>query len=256
MSAILVAVVLAQPAAVKQAARELVRFLETRFAREVAEEGVERLEPRLVRLIAAHGDDAAAAVRRVGPRLGVRAVESHGAAGARMLARWGDDGARLLADEGEPAARLFARHGDEAVEAMLRHPGAGARVIEAFGDDGMRALRGVGRDGAAQLAGVAPSVRGTGRAAEVLAVVERFGDRACGFLWRNKGVVFGAAVLAAFLSDPEPYLAGVKSLVVEPAKELGAEAARRTDWTLAVVVLLVLGAMIVGLRLVLRPRAR
>jgi hypothetical protein len=252
----LVLAVVSQSAAVRQAARELLRFVESRFAREVAEEGAERLEPRLVRAIEQWGDDAVAAIRTVGPRVGMRALESHGAPAARFLSRFGDDGARVLSEEGDTALRLWSRYGDEAVEAMVRHRGVGARIADELGTAGMRASRGLSEDGAVRLAGVAPLVRGSGRAAEILSVVERFGDRACAFLWRNKGVVFGAALLAAFLSDPEPYLAGVKELVVTPAKELGTEAAKRTDWTVVVVAGIVLTLMAMSLRMVLRSRVR
>jgi hypothetical protein len=245
----------AQSGAVRQAARELARFLESRFAREVAEEGVERLEPRLARMIAERGDEAVLAVRRVGPGIGLRAIETHGATAARFLARWGDDGARALAAEGDDVLRLWARHGDDAMAAILRHPGSGARIVETLGPAGARASQALSERGAVQLAGVADGVRRSGRAADVLRVVERFGDRACDFLWRNKGAVFGAALLAAFLADPEPYLDGLKQLVVEPAKELGLEAARRADWTTIIVASLVLLAMWAGLKTALRRRA-
>ncbi|MBI2930610.1 MAG: hypothetical protein HYY16_03080 [Planctomycetes bacterium] len=244
----------AQPSAARRAVQELLRYLETRFAREVAEEGIERLEGRLVRMVEAYGDDAVAAIRRVGPRVGTAAIDAHGAPAARLLAKWGDDGARLLADEGATAARVFSRYGDEAVEVMLRHRGVGGRIVEELGEDGVWAARGLGPDGGVQLASLAPQVRATGRAGEILAVVERFGDRACAFLWRHKGVIFGGALLAAFLSDPEPYLSGVKDLVVEPAAELGAEAARRTDWTAVIVAGMVLGVVLIAFRWLVAAR--
>ena len=232
----------------RRLARELMEFLSSRFAREVAEEGVERLEPRVARLIEHAGEDAILALRRVGPRVGMNLLESHGAPAARILARWGDDGARLLSIEGETALRLYARYGDDAVHLMLARPGLGGRLVESLGPEAIRAVRGLGPEGAAELADLAPAVRATGRGREILDVVERFGDRACAFLWRNKGVVFGAALLAAFLSDPEPYLNGAKRLVVEPAREIGTEAARRTDWTAVVVAGLVLAAVAFALR--------
>jgi hypothetical protein len=251
MSVLVAAILVAesQSAAVRRVAQELVRVVESRFARET----VEALEPRIVRAIECAGDDAVRAIRRAGPA-GLRAVESHGVTGARLIARWGDDGVRLLADDGAVAARVYASYGDEAVEAMLRHPGSGGRIVESLGPAGVRAARPLGQDGAVQLAAVAPSIARSGRAAEVMAVVERFGDRACAFLWRNKGVVFGAVLLAAFLSDPEPYIAGVRELVVTPAREVGREAVARTDWTIVTVSALVLAAIAAALRFGIRPR--
>ena len=78
---------------------------------------------------------------------------------------------------------------------------------------------------------LAEPIRQSGRAAEIFGVVERFGDRACDFLWRHKGTVFASALLVSFLADPRPYLDGVKQLVVEPATQMAAEAVRRTNWT-------------------------
>ena len=89
-----------------------------------------------------------------------------------------------------------------------------------------------------------------GHADQLLGVVERFGNRALDFIWRNKGVLAGGAVLAAFLSDPKPYLDGVVQLtgtvgaqVAEPLKEVSLEAARQVNWTLLALVVILLGAM-------------
>jgi hypothetical protein len=98
------------------------------------------------------------------------------------------------------------------------------------------------------LSGLAPGIRASGRAAEVLGVIEKFGDRACAFLWRNKGVIFGAAVLAAFLSDPEPYLNGVKEIAAVTLAPVAKEAAQRADWTLVIVAAMVIVALAVGLK--------
>ncbi len=248
MNVLLAVLLVAQGAAVRRAAQELVRYVETRWARET----VEAMEPRIVRAIENAGEDAVIAIRRVGPRAGLHAVETHGASGARLIARWGDDGARLLADDGATAVSMYARYGDEAVELMLRHPGAGGRIATELGDQGIRVASALSADGAVQLAGVSPMIARSGRASAVMGVVEKFGDRACAFLWRNKGVVFGAALLAAFLNDPEPYIAGVKQLVVEPAKAVGREVSAKTDWTFVIVSSLVLAVLVVGLRMILR----
>src|SRR5688572_5612035 len=87
----------AQSAAVRKTARELVEFLQKRFAREVAEEGAERLEGQFVKAIGRYGDDVATVARKMGPRIALDTVERHGAAGAKILSKFGDNGARLLA---------------------------------------------------------------------------------------------------------------------------------------------------------------
>jgi hypothetical protein len=216
----------AQSAAAKKVAAEIVEA----FGREALERG----EARVVRLVEDYGDDAVRALRRAGPA-GVAALEKHGAAGAKIVARWGDDGVRLLAFEGDAAVAAFTKYGDEAVELLVRHPGAGRQLLENFGEQALRAP--LSTEGMVTLNRLAEPIRSSGRSGEILAVVEKFGDRACRFLWRNKGVVFGAALLAAFLADPQPYLDGVKELVVEPVAAAGTEAVRRADWTIVFVVL-------------------
>jgi hypothetical protein len=156
-------------------------------------------------------------------------LEKFGAAGARIVGRWGEEGVRLLAVEGEAAGALMARLVDDAVEFMIRHPGAGRDLLERFGAQAMRSP--MSTSSVVTLNRLAEPIRSSGRSAEIFGVVERFGDRACDFLWRNKGTIFAGALLASFLADPRPYLEGVKQLVVEPASQLAAEAARRTNWT-------------------------
>lgn len=220
-----------------------------RVAREVAEtfgrEAVEAAEPRVLRLIEAHGDEAASVLRKVG-HPGVQAIEKFGAPGLKILARWGDDGMRLLAMEGDAAVAAVARYGDDAAELMIRHPGVGRDLLAQFGAQAARTR--LTTDSAVTLARLADPIKRSGRSAEILALIEKSGDRVCDFLWRNKGIVFGAAVLASFLHDPQPYLDGVKQLVVKPATEVAHEAAGRTNWTVVAVVALLLASAWVGIR--------
>ncbi|MBI4563814.1 MAG: hypothetical protein HY716_03865 [Planctomycetes bacterium] len=223
----------AQSGAARRAAREALEALESRFARELAHEGMGRFEISLARAVERWGDDALKAARRVGPRIALAEMERHGAPAARILARWGDDGARLLAVEGEGALRVYGALGEEGIDLLLRRRG----TVEA-----------------ALLPRLAEPIASSGRSAEILAVIEKHGDRACQFMWRNKGVIFGAAVLAAFLSDPRPYLDGVKELVVAPARDVALEAARRTDWNAVVFAALAIVAALGALRLWSRRR--
>jgi hypothetical protein len=239
MSACLIALSLlcAQSAAARRVAREIVES----FGREA----VESAEPRVLRLVEAYGEEAAAVLRRVGPP-GVLAMERFGAPGLRILSRFGEDGVRLLAVEGEAAVAALARYGEEGVGLMVRHPGVGREVLEAFGAQVLRApLR---TESVITLDRLAEPIRKSGRSAEILSVVERYGDRACDFLWRNKGTIFAGAVLASFLHDPKPYLDGVKELAVEPASRVAREAAAKTDWTLVAISAIFIAAVSLGLR--------
>jgi len=232
--------------AARAAARELVEV--------VGREALEAAEPRIVKLIEAYGDDAVRAIRRAGaPAVG--AVERWGAQGAKLLAAWGDDGLRVLAAEGDDAVRAFAAYGDDAVRAMIKHPGVGRELIGTLGPAAAKATANVTTESAINLARMSAPIQASGRSAEILAVVERFGDRACAFLWRNKGVVFGAAVLATFLADPQPYIDGVKQLVLEPAARAASGLSARTNWTLvlAAAALGVIAVLAVRYRLWRRP---
>jgi hypothetical protein len=125
--------------------------------------------------------------------------------------------------------KLFAAHGDDAVRFMAKHPGVGRDLVEAYGARLAKAP--LTTSGAVTLRRLGEPIAASGRADEILGVVERYGDRACAFLWRNKGVVFGAALLAAFLADPAPYIEGVKELIVAPAASAARDVAARTRWT-------------------------
>ncbi len=234
-----------QSAAVRKIAREIVES----FGRET----LERAEARVVAIVDAYGDDAVRALRRTGPA-GVHAVEKYGAHGVRVLSRWGDDGARLLASEGDEVVAALAKYGDDAVDLMLRHPGIGGNLLEQFGEHALRTR--ISSDGAVTLGRLAEPIRASGRVQEIFNVVERFGDRACAFLWRHKGKVFAAAVLASFLSDPQPYLDGVKDLLGPPLAEAAREAGQRADWTLLGLAAMGLVAAAVAMRRLRRAVAR
>ena len=234
---IVLSLVCAQSAAARRVARELVES----FGREA----VEAAEPRVARLVEAYGEEAVTVLRTVGPS-GVQAMERFGAPGLRILARWGDDGIRLLGVEGESAVAAMARYGDGAVELMIRHPGVGRDLLAQFGSQVLR--RPLSTESVVALNRLAEPIRASGRSAEILGVVEKFGDRACDFLWRNKGTIFLTAVLATFLNDPQPYLDGVKQLVVQPATQVAQDAAARTNWTLVVLATILLVAGWLGIR--------
>ncbi|MBI3856775.1 MAG: hypothetical protein HY293_13895 [Planctomycetes bacterium] len=239
MNALLVvlSLVCAQSAAARRAAREVVEV----FGREA----VEAAEPRVARLVEAYGEEAVTVLRKVGPP-GLQAMERFGAPGLRILARWGDDGMRLLAVEGESAVAALARYGDEAVELMIRHPGVGRDLLAQFGGQALRTK--LTTESVVTLNRLSGEIQATGRSAEIFAVIEKFGDRACDFLWRNKGTIFLAAALTAFLHDPQPYLDGVKQLVVSPVMDVARDASSRTNWTLVAIVAVLLVSAWLGIR--------
>jgi hypothetical protein len=210
----------AQSQAARQAARELVEW----FGRE----SLERAEPRVARLVEEYGEGAVRALRQAGPA-GVPVIEAFGPPAVRILSKWGDRGMRLLAAEGEPACGVLARYGDEAIELMIRHPGVGRDLLGHFGREALRAP--LSTESVVVLNRLAEPIKQSGRSREIFDVIERYGDRACDFLWRHKGTIFLTGALVAFLADPKPYLDGVKEIVSQPAGEVAREVAHRTQWT-------------------------
>jgi hypothetical protein len=59
----------------------------------------------------------------------------------------------------------------------------------------------------------------TGRWSELLAVIERHGDRAMDFVWRHKGALAVSTILAKFLAEPEVFLGGGRELIGGAARE-------------------------------------
>jgi len=234
---IVLSLLCAQSAAARRVAREVVES----FGREA----VEAAEPSVLRLVETYGEEAGMVLRRVGPS-GIQAMERFGASGLRILARFGDDGVRLLAIEGDAAVAALARYGEEAVELMIRHPGVGREVLATFGSQVLRTpLR---TESMIALGRLSEPIRNSGRSTEILAIIEKYGDRACDFLWRNKGTIFVGSVLAAFLHDPKPYIEGLKQLAVEPASQVAHDAATRTNWTLVVISAILIASVWLGIR--------
>ncbi|HEU4339771.1 MAG TPA: hypothetical protein VFS19_06855 [Planctomycetota bacterium] len=221
----------AQASAMRKAARELVQFLKKPFAREVMEEGAENLEGRFARVMTRHGDDVtvAAAARRMGPRTALRIVEQHGLPGAKILVRFGDDGARLLTTDAARTMTVFRNLGEEGVDLMLKRRGTTS----------------------ARLPELAAAIKASGRPSEVLAVLRKYGDPACDFIWKNKGVLAGGALLAAFLANPTPYINGVTKLVDVPMSHIAAA----TDWTAVFLAMIVIAAGIASFRMFVLRRS-
>jgi hypothetical protein len=220
--------------------RETAEQVMQKFARESAGQTVETVSARLTSAAAQYGDDAVLAVGRVGPRgLQVMAqAGANGSAAARLMARYGDEGIWILSRP--RGAAIFARYGDDGARAMIRHPGVAEPLIERLGAPAVHALRPLNGQSARRLAMLADdgALSAARRGDDVLAVVERYGNRGMDFIWRNKGALTVGAALTAFLADPEPFISGTRDLaevasspIAQAAAEVGREMGRRTNWT-------------------------
>jgi hypothetical protein len=94
-------------------------------------------------------------------------------------------------------------------------------VVESLGTPGARALAAVGPRNARRLAMLAEdgTLARSGRWGELVAVIERHGDRAMDFVWRHKGALTVSAILATFLAEPEVFLGGGRELIGGAARE-------------------------------------
>ncbi len=243
-------------------ARELVEFVSRRFGKEVAEEGSEVLTRKVESLLVKYGDEVAEAVRKVGPR-SIQLLDDAGAEGVqqsvRLLAKHGDEAIWVVGNQSRRA--IAAKLGDDAAEAMIKHGEIAEPVLELAGQSAAAALRNVSTKSGRQIKMMIDQgeLVKIGRTSEVLNVVGKYGDNAMHFVWKNKGALLVGTALAAFLSDPEPFINGTKELAtvaanvaIEPiAKEIGA----RTNWTITICGLAVVSVMYMAFKQWLR-RAR
>jgi hypothetical protein len=169
------------------AVRETAEFVLKKFGKEAGEETVDTLSGKIASLAAQHGDEAVEAVRRVGPRA-FRLAEDAGASATqavKLLARAGDDAVWVVSRP--RSLSLFAKYGDDAADAMIKHRQIAEPLLETYGASAARALKAVDGQGGRRLAMLFDegNLARAGRGHELLGVVERFGDRALDFIWRN-----------------------------------------------------------------------
>jgi hypothetical protein len=197
------------------------------------------LAARIETLIARHGEDAVLALRKVGPEAFglIEGAGANSARAAKLLAQHGEAGASLILRR--PAAmQQVARFGEEAASVLIQHPGVAESVVENGGASAVQALGKVTQQGARRMAMV---LEGELKAKpELLEVVAKYGQRACDFIWANKGSLAVGTVLATFLANPEPYLNGTVKLATVAteksadavAKPIAEGVGRRVNWTL------------------------
>lgn len=247
-----------------KAAGEAAEYVLRKFGVEAAGETAETLTRKIEVFAVKHGDEALAAVKRVGPRSFRIAEEAgeHAPAAVRLMARHGDEALWVVTKKSRMA--LLAKHGDNAAEAMIKHGEIAEPLVESLGKPAADALKSLSAQNGRRLAmlaedGTLPKI---GRTEALLQVVAQHGDRAMDFIWRNKGPLTVAAALTAFLANPQPFLDGTADITrvvadsaARPLAAAATEAARRTHWTAVLAVGLLLAGALVALKIWLRHRA-
>ena len=196
-----------------RAAGEAAELLIGRYGAK-AGRSVPELAGRIEALAAKHGDEVFVVLKKSGAEACglIEAAGPDGAKALRVLATHGEQGASRVLSR-PTAMKQYLQHGDVCASALVRHPGVAEPLIERGGAQAVKALGAVearnGRRLAMLLDGELAQV---GRHPEVLGVVAKHGDRAVNFLWEHRATLAGAAALTAFLSDPEPYLNGLRDI--------------------------------------------
>jgi hypothetical protein len=235
----------AQAGVAGKALQEALELASKKFGKEVAETGAEKLAARATQLAAKHGDDVvAAAIKKVGPRAGQAALDAgeHGGLALHLLAHHGDEALPLVAKAS--SLKTVARYGDNAATALIRHGSIGEQFVEQFAAEGAEALAKVTPRNGRRLAMLAAEGQ---LKPDLINVVSKIGDRACDFIWKNKGALAVGAALTAFVANPEPFIDGSQELtatfvdaalkpIAEVPKAVAAEAARNVNWTLLAIV--------------------
>lgn len=244
-----------------KAVSETVEYVTKKFAKETAEEGLEVVTKKIEAFIAKYGDDGVEAVRKLGPNAMKAAAEAgeHSATAIKAMARFGDDGLVWIAQRPE-GLKLAAKYGDDAAEVLVKHKEIAEPLVREGGEAAVRALKAVDPQNARLLAriGTDPATAALTRNPKLLDVIGKYGDKAVQYIWRNKGKLGVAAVLATFVANPEPYIDGLSDLsqaAVAPVSGAMAESVR-SSWSYLILLVVAATAAIVGWQGYLRYKLR
>ena len=149
-----VLLLLATPAhaGVGKAAAEAAEFVLQKFGMKAVREGGEVFAGRIASAVSKHGDDVLAAVRKIGPRALSLADEAGENAPRlmRLLANHGDDAARVFARP--QAMTLLSRYGDDVAKVLIRHNGIAEPVLASLGAPAVKAMGSLGPQAGRRLA--------------------------------------------------------------------------------------------------------
>ena len=241
------------------AIRDTTEAVMRKFGKEVAEGSAEAVSKRVAEAAAKYGTEGLEAIGKVGPRaFGKITVEAgeHAPEAVKLTAKFGEQAVWVISKPRGLA--VFVKYGEEAATAVMKHPGIAERAVERMGVPAARALNSVSSAQARRLGMMIEdgAIKAGEKSSGLLDVTAKFGDKAMEFIWRNKGALAVAATLTAFLRNPEPFIEGVETLVVETVKPIGTEIAKRTNWTPVMIVAVALIAAPLAFRMVRQRRKK
>ena len=237
------------------------------FSNESAEMGTDLLTTNLGKLVGKYGDDAILGAQKVGPKI-FRYVEEAGENGlqsVKAFAKYGDDAVWIVAKKDRLS--IFVKYGDDAANAMLKHKGIAEPLLNSFGKTAASALNSLAGQNARRLAMMTEdgTLKSIGKTEELLGVIAKYGDKGMNFIWDHKGPLAVASVCTTFLMNPQPYIDGTLNLakdvtlkLVQPLAEVpgkvAAEAAKNTNWTWLLSVIVSVIGVCFGFRMWLRQK--
>jgi len=217
------------------AIREAAEFIMGKFGKGVAGETLEQVAESTAKAVGKYGDDCLPFLRKTG-HSGYRVLDDAGYKATDILklyARKGDEAIWIISDPKKLA--IFMKHGDAAADALIRHPSIAEDLIGKFGDNAVGAMNAVSRSGGQKLGMLAAdgTLDKIGRQSDVLEVIRKYGDGAMDFIWKNKGALTVASALTLFVTNPDIYISGAKTLVVDP---IASPILHSVNWTLFVLI--------------------
>ncbi len=197
------------------AIRETSEFILKKFGKGAAGQTADEVAKATAKIVAQHGDAALPLLRNSG-HAGFTALRQAGDKAIDVIklhARKGNEAIWIVSRPKKLS--IFLKHGDSAADALIKHPGIADNLIGKYGDDAVGAINKVTRPNAQRLGVISKEglLEASKRSPELLPVIRRYGDEAMEFIWKNKGSLTVASVLATFLADPDAYISGAKELV-------------------------------------------
>jgi hypothetical protein len=96
---------------------------------------------------------------------------------------------------------------DDVARAARQGDALVAPVVRQFGDEGAKALGKLSPANARRVGMMTDEIAATGKGTEFMQVLAAHGDVAAEWVWKHKGSLAAGTVAAAFLANPEPFLA-------------------------------------------------
>lgn len=214
----------------RQILKESAEYIARKFGYRFGEKTITVIEKTLARQVSKYGDDVVIFAKASGYR-GMQLLDDVGDDAAANILRihktYGAKGLWII--ENSQKRALFLKYGDDAATALIKHPGLADDVVQVYGSQGASALNNLGTQEARRFTKLLvdnPTFASSPHNSQVISVVRQYGDAAMNFIWDHKSALAGTTLMVAFLNDPEPYIQGVKVLVVEPITDIAGETAK------------------------------